>query len=83
MNSARSHLVFSPNADARWLLEYDGFDQALEPSIEAVFALANGYGGTRAALEEGSPVSRPSAFVAGGFNTPARPQAPELEAPIS
>lgn len=83
MNSARSHLVFSPNADARWLLEYDGFDQALEPSIEAVFALANGYGGTRAALEEGSPVSRPSAFVAGVFNTPARPQAPELEAPIS
>jgi kojibiose phosphorylase len=83
MNTARPHLVFSPNADARWLLEYDGFDPLLEPSIEAVFALVNGYGGTRAALEEGSPVSRPSAFVAGVFNTPARPQAPELEAPIS
>src|SRR6185503_11461349 len=68
--------------DSRWLIEVDGFDPALEPTIEAVMALVNGYSGTRAALEEGSAVSRPATFVAGVFNTPERPQAPELEAPI-
>ncbi|HEX9374324.1 MAG TPA: glycosyl hydrolase family 65 protein [Roseiflexaceae bacterium] len=73
---------FTPASDSRWLLEVEGFDRALEPSIEAVMALVNGYCGTRAALEEGSGVSRPATFVAGVFNTPARPQAPELEEPI-
>ena len=74
--------AFAPTLDSRWLLEVDGFDQRLEPTVEAVLALVNGYGGTRAALEEGSPVSRPSSFVAGVFNTPERPQTAELEAPI-
>src|SRR5205085_11483569 len=69
-------------SDTSWLLEIDGFDPALEPTIEAVCALVNGYGGTRAAMEEGSPVSRPAAFIAGIFNTPAQPQTPELDEPI-
>ncbi|GAB4195417.1 MAG: glycoside hydrolase family 65 protein [Roseiflexaceae bacterium] len=72
----------SLTTDPTWRLEVDGFDEQLEPTIEAVLALVNGYGGTRAALEEGSPVSRPATFVAGIFNTPAAPQAPELPDPI-
>ncbi|MBK9709944.1 MAG: glycoside hydrolase family 65 protein [Kouleothrix sp.] len=74
--------AFAPAADSRWLLEVEGFDPTLEPTLEAVMALVNGYSGTRAAVEEGSAVSRPSTFLAGIFNTPVAPQAPELEAPI-
>jgi trehalose/maltose hydrolase-like predicted phosphorylase len=73
---------FKPSDDSRWTLEVAGFDPQLEPTIEAVFALVNGYQGTRAALEEGSPVSRPATFIAGVFDTPGRPQAAELESPI-
>src|SRR5258705_13795804 len=56
---------FTLSADSRWMLEVAGFVPQLEPTIEAVFALGNGYQGTRAALEEGSPASRPAAFIAG------------------
>ena len=73
---------FSLAADSRWMIEVVGFDPALEPTIEAVLALVNGYSGTRAALEEGHSVSRPATFIAGIFNTPAHPQALELEQPI-
>src|SRR5262245_41300339 len=73
---------FVLGADSGWTIEVAGFDPALEPTIEAVLALANGYSGTRAALEEGHAVSRPATFIAGIFNTPAHPQAPELEQPI-
>lgn len=82
MERTASAGAFAPAADTRWTIEVPGFDPALEPTIEAVMALVNGYSGTRAALEEGSDVSRPSTFIAGVFNTPERPQAPELEAPI-
>jgi trehalose/maltose hydrolase-like predicted phosphorylase len=74
--------IFPQLSDSGWLLEIDGFDPALEPTIEAVCALVNGYGGTRAAIEEGSAISRPATFVAGIFNTPAQPQTAELDAPI-
>jgi len=73
--------LFVPS-DARWQLTLPDFDQALEPTIEAVFAMVNGYLGTRAAVEEGSAVSRAATFIAGVFNTPAQPQTPELEDPI-
>ena len=69
--------IFPQLSESSWLLEIDGFDTALEPTIEAVCALVNGYGGTRAAIEEGSPVSHPATFIAGIFNTPAQPQTPE------
>ncbi len=69
--------------DPTWHLVVDGFDPTLEPTIEAVMALVNGYSGTRAALEEGSDVSRPSAFIAGIFNLPDAPQADELDEPIT
>jgi kojibiose phosphorylase len=74
--------IFTPAGDSRWTIEVSGFDAALEPTIEAVLALVTGYSGTRGAIEEGSPVSRSSIFIAGIFNTPAQPQTAELEAPI-
>src|SRR5215208_5708207 len=74
--------LFVPSNDSRWLLEIEGFDPQLEPTIEAVFAMVNGYLGTRAAVEEGSVLSRAATFIAGVFNTPAQPQTPELEDPI-
>lgn len=76
-------LPFTLSEDQRWLLSFDGFDPACEAQIEAVCALVNGYQGTRAALEEGHPASRPATFLAGIFNTPTAPQAPELEEPIT
>lgn len=74
--------LYTAGADPRWQIEIAGFDPQLEPTIEAVCALVNGYSGTRAALEEHSSISRPATFLAGVFNTPARPQATELEASI-
>jgi len=79
---AEQTTLFPQLSDASWLLEIDGFDPALEPTIEADCALVNGYGGTRAAAEEGSARSRPGTFIAGIFNTPAQPQTAELDAPI-
>ncbi len=73
---------YTPTGEGAWLLAYDGYHPAREAQIEAVCALVNGYLGTRAALDEGGPHSRPATFIAGVFNTPAAPQAPELEAPI-
>ena len=75
--------IYRPTSDPTWLLTVDGFDPALEPTVEAVQALVNGYQGTRVSVEEGSSASKPGAFIAGVFNTPARPQAPELQEPIS
>jgi len=82
MSKQEHTTIFPQLSDASWLLEIDGFDPALEPTIEAVCALVNGYGGTRAAVEEGSAISRPAMFIAGVFNTPAQPQTPELQEPI-
>jgi trehalose/maltose hydrolase-like predicted phosphorylase len=73
---------FALTEDPRWLLAFDGFDPAREPQLEAVCALVNGYLGVRAAVEEGHPASRPATFLAGVFDTPAAPQAAELEEPI-
>jgi trehalose/maltose hydrolase-like predicted phosphorylase len=59
---------FAVDLDPRWVLSVDGWEPRREPGIEAVFALVNGYLGTRAALEEGSDVSDPATFVNGVFD---------------
>src|SRR5690348_2156036 len=82
MMAEQEHTIFPQLSESSWLLEIDGFDSALEPTIEAVCALVNGYSGTRAAIEEGSSVARPATFIAGVFNTPAQPQTAELDEPI-
>lgn len=48
------------------MIEQD-FVLAREHEIESLFAVANGYLGTRAALAEGSSLSSPATFVAGVF----------------
>jgi kojibiose phosphorylase len=60
---------FAVDLDPRWVLRADGWDPRREPGIEAVFALVNGYLGTRAAVEEGSEVSDPATFINGVFDT--------------
>jgi kojibiose phosphorylase len=53
--------------EATWLLLAEGFDPLNERGAEAVFALANGHFGVRAALEEGNPASNPMIIVAGVY----------------
>src|SRR5215207_5687706 len=60
---------FATDLDSRWALTVDGWLPRREPGIEAVFALVNGYLGTRAAVEEGSDVSDPATFINGVFDT--------------
>ncbi|NJN16840.1 MAG: glycoside hydrolase family 65 protein [Oscillochloris sp.] len=78
----QTQIPLTYTSDPRWHLVIDGFTAARERQVEAVCALVNGYLGVRAALEEGHAASVPATFVAGIFNTPEQPQAPELEAPI-
>jgi trehalose/maltose hydrolase-like predicted phosphorylase len=59
---------FAADRDPRWVLTADGWEPRREPGIEAVFALVNGYLGTRAALEEGSDISDPATFINGVFD---------------
>jgi trehalose/maltose hydrolase-like predicted phosphorylase len=61
--------TFAPDLDSRWALTVDGWLPRREPGIEAVFALVNGYLGTRAAVEEGSDVSDPATFINSVFDT--------------
>ena len=60
--------VFALTRDPRWLMSVEGWEPRREPGIEAVFALVNGYLGTRAAVEEGSDASDPATFISGVFD---------------
>jgi trehalose/maltose hydrolase-like predicted phosphorylase len=67
--SAQPHmsglLLSPPGADLGWLLVEDGMDPAREREIESLFALGNGYLGTRASIGDGGRFSHPATFVAG------------------
>jgi trehalose/maltose hydrolase-like predicted phosphorylase len=61
--------VFAMDLDPRcWVMTVMGWVPEREPGIEAVFALVNGYLGTRAAVEEGSDASNPATLVNGVFD---------------
>jgi trehalose/maltose hydrolase-like predicted phosphorylase len=60
--------VFAMDLDPRWVMTAWGWVPRREPGIEAVFALVNGYLGTRAAVEEGSDASNPATLVNGVFD---------------
>lgn len=65
--------------DSRWLIVEKGWAPAREQEIESMFSLANGYAGTRAALEEDGLYSNPATFLAGVFDTgPESNGVPEL-----
>jgi len=66
--SAGSIFPVSPTLDPTWHLVEEGFDLAREHEIESLFAISNGYVGTRASLAEGSPLSSPATFIAGIFD---------------
>jgi kojibiose phosphorylase len=54
-----------PGADPGWLLIEDGVDRAREREIESLFALGNGYLGSRASIGDGDSFSHPATFIAG------------------
>src|SRR5690242_19923504 len=83
-DTSRSHpaidlvLPATPTPDPGWVLAEDGFHLAREHEIESLFAVANGYVGSRGSLAEGSSLSAPATFIAGVFDTLPHSQVPEL-----
>ena len=72
-------LPLAPSGDPGWLLLEEGFTFVREHEIELIFAVANGYIGTRASLEEGGRLSQPATFAAGVYaNDPASELGPAL-----
>ena len=68
---ANLHLVelpVAPTADPGWILVEEGFTLAREHEVELLFAIGNGYAGSRGSLAEGSALSAPATFVAGVFD---------------
>lgn len=62
-------LPAAPTTDSEWILVEQGFTLAREHEVESLFAIGNGYLGSRASLAEGSALSAPATFVAGVFDT--------------
>ena len=72
-------LPLAPSGDPGWLLVEEGFTLVREHEIESIFAVANGYIGTRASLEEGGRLSQPATFAAGVYaDDPASELGPAL-----
>ena len=68
------HLVELPGApteDPGWILVEEGFTLTREHELESLFAIGNGYAGSRGSLAEGSSLSAPATFVAGVFDSGA------------
>ena len=62
-------LPAAPTDDPGWLLVEQGFTLAREHEVESLFAIGNGYVGSRGSLAEGSALSTPATFVAGVLNS--------------
>ncbi|HET7680190.1 MAG TPA: glycoside hydrolase family 65 protein, partial [Xanthobacteraceae bacterium] len=62
-------LPAAPTDDAEWILAEEGFTLAREHELESLFAIGNGYAGSRGSLAEGSALSAPATFVAGVFDS--------------
>ncbi|HUX86122.1 MAG TPA: glycosyl hydrolase family 65 protein [Chloroflexota bacterium] len=65
------------DTDPEWLLVEDGLQPVREREIESIFAIANGYLGTRGSLYDQPLLSQPRTFVAGVFTEPPE-SLPEL-----
>jgi kojibiose phosphorylase len=57
--------------DPEWTLVEEGFTLAREHEVESLFAIGNGYVGSRGSLAEGSALSTPATFVSGVFDSDA------------
>ena len=55
-------------ADPEWILVEEGFTLAREHELESLFAIGNGYAGSRGSLAEGCALSAPATFAAGVFD---------------
>jgi trehalose/maltose hydrolase-like predicted phosphorylase len=64
-------LPAAPTVDPAWILVEEGFTVAREHELESLFAIGNGYAGSRGSLAEGSALSAPATFVAGVFDSEA------------
>jgi kojibiose phosphorylase len=62
-------LPAAPTDDPGWILAEEGFTLAREHELESLFAIGNGYAGSRGSLAEGSALSAPATFVAGVFDS--------------
>jgi kojibiose phosphorylase len=62
-------LPAAPTVDPAWILVEEGFTLAREHELESLFAIGNGYAGSRGSLAEGSALSAPATFVAGVFDS--------------
>src|SRR3974377_232306 len=68
---AALHCVELPVActdDHEWIIVEEGFTPEREHELESLFAIGNGYVGSRGSLAEGSALSAPATFVAGVFD---------------
>ena len=65
----RVGLPAAPTDDPAWILVEEGFTLAREHELESLFAIGNGYVGSRGSLAEGSALSAPATFVAGVFDS--------------
>ncbi len=61
-------LPAAPTEDPTFRLVEEGFSLVREHELESIFAIGNGYLGSRGSLAEGSSLSFPATFVAGVFN---------------
>jgi len=66
-------LPVAPTLDPAWVLVEEGFTLAREHELESLFAIGNGYAGSRGSLAEGSALSSPATFLAGVFDSEAGP----------
>ena len=64
-------LPATPTDDPGWILVEEGFTLSREHEVESLFAIGNGYAGSRGSLAEGSALSAPATFVAGVFDSEA------------
>jgi kojibiose phosphorylase len=62
-------LLVAPTVDPGWILVDEGFSLAREHELESLFAIGNGYAGSRGSLAEGSALSAPATFLAGVFDS--------------
>ena len=70
-----------PTDEPNWVLLEEGFTLAREHEVESLFAIGNGYAGSRASLAEGSALSAPATFVAGVFD--AKPGSVRERVPVA
>lgn len=61
-------LLATPEQDPAWSMVENGFVPTREHEIESLFAIGNGFVGSRGSLAEGSALSAPATFIAGVFD---------------